>query len=223
MTTKTIAYVRVSTEKQAGEGVSLEAQQQKAAAYASLYDLEIVETIVDAGVSAKTLDRPGLQKALAMIKAGQAQALLVTKLDRLTRSVGDLGRLIEDHFSAGGAELMSVSEQIDTRSANGRLTLNVLMSVSQWEREVIGERTSEAMRHMQAQGQYIGGGAPYGYRLVDGEQVVDDIEQAVISEARELRASGLSLAKVAAELDKRGFRARNDKRFAAQQIKRMVA
>jgi DNA invertase Pin-like site-specific DNA recombinase len=223
MATKTIVYVRVSTEKQAGEGVSLEAQQQKAAAYAGLYDLDIVETVVDAGVSAKTLDRPGLKKALAMLEAGEAQALLVTKLDRLTRSVGDLGRLIEDRFSSGGAELMSVSEQIDTRSANGRLTLNVLMSVSQWEREVIGERTSDAMRHMQSQGQYIGGRAPYGFQLIDGELVEDAVEQGVIAQARELRDSGLSLAKIAAALDKRGFRARNQRPFVAQQIKRMVA
>lgn len=221
--TKTIVYARVSTTMQADEGVSLDAQQQKASAYAGLYDLTIVDTIVDAGVSAKTLDRPGLQRALAMIENGEAQALLVVKLDRLTRSVGDLGRLIERYFSPGKAELMSVSEQIDTRSANGRLTLNVLMSVSQWEREVIGERTSDAMRHMQSQGQYIGGRAPYGYALVDGDLVPDELEQQVIEQARELRAGGLSLAKVAAELDKRGFKARNAKRFVSQQIKRMVA
>lgn len=221
--TKTIVYVRVSTAMQADEGVSLAAQQQKASAYAGLYDLTIIDTIVDAGVSAKTLDRPGLQRALTMIESGEAQALLVVKLDRLTRSVGDLGRLIERYFSPGKAELMSVSEQIDTRSANGRLTLNVLMSVSQWEREVIGERTSDAMRHMQAQGQYIGGRAPYGYALVDGDLVPDELEQQVIEQARELRAGGLSLAKVAAELDKRGFKARNTKRFVSQQIKRMVA
>ncbi|MCF7994711.1 MAG: recombinase family protein [Chromatiaceae bacterium] len=221
--TKTIVYARVSTAMQADEGVSLAAQQQKASAYAGLYDLTIIDTIVDAGVSAKTLERPGLQRALAMIENGEAQALLVVKLDRLTRSVGDLGRLIERYFAPGKAELMSVSEQIDTRSANGRLTLNVLMSVSQWEREVIGERTSDAMRHMQAQGHYIGGRAPYGFRLVDTALVADTLEQQVIEQARELRAGGLSLAKVAAELDKRGFKARNAKRFVSQQIKRMVA
>ncbi|MCF7995361.1 MAG: recombinase family protein [Chromatiaceae bacterium] len=222
MGTKTIVYVRVSTATQVEEGVSLEAQQHKAAAYAGLYDLELIETIVDAGVSAKTLERPGLQKALGMIDAGDAKALLVVKLDRLTRSVGDLGRLIEGYFAPGKAELMSVSEQIDTRSANGRLTLNVLMSVSQWEREIIGERTSDAMRHMQAQGHYIGGRAPYGFRLVDTALVADTLEQQVITQARELRARGLSLAKVATELETRGFRSRNAKRFVAQQIKRMV-
>lgn len=221
--TKTIAYLRVSTDKQADKGISLEAQQEKARAYASLYDLELVEVITDAGESAKTLDRPGLQKALAMLKAGKADALLVVKLDRLTRSVVDLGKLIETHFAPGKAALLSVSEQIDTRSAAGRLVLNILASVSQWERETIAERTRDAMRHKQSQGEYIGGQAPYGFELVNGELVADDYEQAVIHQARELRESGLSLAAVAKELDRRGIQARSGKAFAAMQIKRMVA
>ena len=152
MTTKTIAYLRVSTDKQADKGISLEAQEEKARAYASLYDLDLIEVIIDAGESAKTLDRPGLQRTLNMLKTGKADALLVVKLDRLTRSVVDLGKLIETYFAPGKAALMSVSEQIDTRSAAGRLVLNILASVSQWERETIGERTRDAMQHKQANG-----------------------------------------------------------------------
>ena len=223
MTTRTIAYLRVSTERQADTGVSLDAQQEKARAYASLYDLDLTEMIIDAGESAKTLDRPGLQRALAMLKSGQADALLVVKLDRLTRSVVDLGKLIETYFAPGKAALMSVSEQIDTRSAAGRLVLNILASVSQWERETIGERTSVAMKYKQAKGEYIGGHAPYGFELVNGDLVEDSYEQGVIQQARELRESGLSLAAVAKELDRRGIQARNGKEFAAMQIKRLVA
>jgi DNA invertase Pin-like site-specific DNA recombinase len=80
--TRTIAYVRVSTDKQTDRGVSLDAQRAKVRAYAELYELELVEVIVDAGASAKTLERPGLQRALAMLKRGHADALLVVKLDR---------------------------------------------------------------------------------------------------------------------------------------------
>lgn len=221
--TRTIAYIRVSTDKQVEHGVSLEAQQSKLAAYAQLYDLELVETVTDAGLSAKTLDRPGLQQALAMLKAGHADALLVVKLDRLTRSVADLGRLIDTYFTPGGAALMSVSEQIDTRTAAGRLILNILGSVSQWERETIGERTRDAMRHKQAQGEYIGGEAPYGFQVQDGVLIEDDIEQEILRQARELHAGGLSLRKVAAELGARGFTTRKGKEFAAAQISRMVA
>jgi DNA invertase Pin-like site-specific DNA recombinase len=138
MPTRTIAYLRVSTEKQADRGVSLDAQRAKVAAYAELYDLELVGTIIDAGESAKSLDRPGLQRALGMLKDGAAEALLVVKLDRLTRSVVNLGTLVDRYFAPGKAALLSVGEQIDTRSAAGRLVLNVLASVSQWEREAIG-------------------------------------------------------------------------------------
>jgi DNA invertase Pin-like site-specific DNA recombinase len=132
MPTRTIAYLRVSTDKQADRGISLDAQRAKAEAYAQLYDLELVEVIVDAGYSAKTLERPGLQKALGMLRSGAADALLVAKLDRLTRSVVHLGELVETYFSEGEAALLSVGEQIDTRSAAGRLVLNILASVSHY-------------------------------------------------------------------------------------------
>jgi site-specific DNA recombinase len=127
--------------------VSLDAQRAKLKAYAEIYELDLVEVVVDAGQSAKSLDRPGLQRALGMLKAGQAEPLLVVKLDRLTRSVVDLGTLVERYFAPGKVALLSVGEQIDTRSAAGRLVLNVLASVSQWEREAIGERTATAMQY----------------------------------------------------------------------------
>lgn len=224
MKTRAVAYLRVSTEKQADAGVSLDAQRAKIEAYASLYDLELCAIVVDAGVSAKTLARPGLTEARGLLASKTADALIVAKLDRLTRSVRDLGELIESDFASNRAALLSVGEQIDTRSAAGRLVLNILGSVSQWEREAIGERTSAAMLHMSANGEYVGGDAPYGYGPgVDGKLVAIEIEQDVLALARELRASGLSLRVVARRLDAAGFRARSGKPFAAQQIARMVA
>lgn len=220
--TKTLAYVRVSTEKQADKGVSLEAQQVKLALYAQLHELELVETIVDAGVSAKTLERPGLQRALEMLKAGQADALLVVKLDRLTRSVRDLGELVEEYFGPNGAALLSVGDNVDTRSAAGRLVLNVLASVSQWEREAIGERTSAAMQHKAAQGEYTGGEAPFGFKVVGDRVVPEPAEQVVVDAAKALRGAGLSLRKVAAQLAARGFRSRAGTPFEAAQVQRMV-
>lgn len=206
--TRTVAYLRVSTDKQADRGVSLDAQRAKVQAYAELYDLELVEVIVDAGLSAKTLERSGLQRALGMLRRREADALLVVKLDRLTRSVKHLGELVETVFAPGKAALLSVSEQIDTRSAAGRLVLNVLASVSQWEREAIGERTSVAMQHKAACGEFTGGESPFGFR-VEGEQLAPiESEQHVIAGARRLRAAGLSLRAVARELDAAGMRSR---------------
>jgi DNA invertase Pin-like site-specific DNA recombinase len=213
----------VSTEKQADTGQSLEAQRAKLAAYAGLYELELVEVVVDAGVSAKTLNRPGLSRALGMLESGEAAALVVVKLDRLTRSVSDLGELVERYFRDGGAALLSVSEQIDTRSAGGRLVLNVLASVSQWEREAIGERTAAVMRHKASQGEYTGGRAPYGYRVDGGRLVPVEAEQRVLLAAREAKAAGLSLRAIATELEARGMLSRTGRPFAPVQVSRLLA
>jgi DNA invertase Pin-like site-specific DNA recombinase len=224
VTTRTVAYLRVSTDKQADRGVSLEAQRAKVQAYAALYDLELVAIEVDAGESAKSLDRPALTRALGMLKAGKADALLVVKLDRLTRSVRDLADLVDNYFTKRAA-LLSVSEQIDTRSAAGRLVLNVLGVVGQWEREAIGERVSAAKQYMAEQGKYLGGDAPYGFRIADDGVMLEPVEaeQAVLATAHDLRRAGMSLRKIAAELDARGLRARNGRRFAAEQVKRFIA
>ena len=218
--TKAIAYIRVSTDKQADQGHSLLAQQEKVNAYASLYDLDIIDYVIETG-SAKNLNREGLQGALAAIKAGKADALIVVKLDRLTRSVADLGYLVETYFHKAG--LLSVSEQIDTRSASGRLVLNVLASVSQWEREAIGERTSAVRQSMKANGLYCGGSVPYGQMLVSGELVTNPNEQAIIDRAKALKAQGHSLRTIAAMFSSEGLRTRKDTDFSHTLVSRMAA
>ena len=223
--TRTVAYLRVSTDKQADHGVSLEAQRAKVLQYADLYDLDLVSIEVDAGESAKSLNRPALTRALAMLKTGKAEALLVVKLDRLTRSVRDLCDLVDGYFRDGKHALMSVGEQVDTRSAAGRMMLNMLTVIGQWEREAIGERTAAAMQHKASKGEFTGGTAPYGFELgADGVALVPvKAEQAVIAEVRALRSSGLSLRKVAKALEAKGVKARSGRRFAATQVARMVA
>lgn len=200
---KAVGYVRVSTEEQASQGVSLEAQTEKVKAYASLYDIELVEIITDAGVSAKTIDRPGLNKALAMLEAGEAEALVIVKLDRLTRSVRDLDYLLEKYF-ADKFSLMSVSEQVDTRTASGRLVLNVLMSVAQWERETIGERTSQALQHKKAQGEHIGG-VGFGYK-VTGKKLAQSKEHEIVTAIVEMRGQGMTLTVIADKLNAEGVK-----------------
>jgi DNA invertase Pin-like site-specific DNA recombinase len=217
--TKAIGYIRVSTDKQADHGVSLDAQREKLKAYAMLYDIELVDLVVEQG-SAKCLKRDGLQEALGRLGV-DADALLVVKLDRLTRSVADLGRLVETYFQDHA--LLSVGEQIDTRSAAGRLVLNVLASVSQWEREVIGERTSAAMQHMRSMNKYTGGKVPYGYKLVEGELVEDKAEQCVIMLVAKYKGLGLSYTKIARVLKDAGHLSRTGKQFDHKSIKQMVA
>ncbi len=205
-----MGYVRVSTNEQASSGLGLDAQRRAIAAYAELYGLEIVEVIADEGLSASTLRRAGLERVRAMLAAGSVAGVLVAKLDRLTRSVQDLGELVDRHFRDGSARLVSVADHIDTTSASGRLVLHVLASVSQWEREAIGERTSAAMASLRSQGRSTGT-APYGQRSDGGVLVPDDAEQAVIAEILALDADGLSTPKIAARLNELSRPARGAK------------
>src|SRR4051812_3003492 len=147
----TIGYARVSTDRQAEKGVSLEAQKQRIEAMAVVQERALQEVIIDGGESAKNLNRPGLQRLLSMVQAGKVQAVIVAKLDRLTRSVKDLCSLLE-LFEKKNVALISVAESLDTSTAAGRLVITIMGAVSQWEREAIGERTREALRHKKSKG-----------------------------------------------------------------------
>jgi DNA invertase Pin-like site-specific DNA recombinase len=203
---KVIGYTRVSTDEQADKGLSLAAQRAKIVAYCKLYDLELVEVIEDAGQSGKTLKRDGLQRAISMLRKGKADGIVIAKLDRLTRSVVDGGTLITDYFGEKGYQLFSVSDHINTRSAAGRLVLNVLLSVSQWEREAIGERTRDALQHKIANGERCGK-VRFGFDLAsEGKLLIPNrSEQTAIRLMRKLRAAGESLRDIAAELNDRGI------------------
>ena len=222
--TRTVALLRVSTDRQADSGQSLDVQRQKVKEYARLYNLDLVTILEDAGYSGRTLKRPGLQKALRMLDSGKVDALLVSKLDRLTRSVKDLGDLIARYFGEDKHVLLSVGEQIDTRSASGRLVVNLLTSVAQWERERITERICEAMAHKASKGEYLGGEPPYGWRVAsDGVRLVEvPKEQAIIDLIKQLRGGGASLRGVAVELHRLGHRPRKGKRWHPTTISRIL-
>jgi DNA invertase Pin-like site-specific DNA recombinase len=203
--TRVVGCVRVSSQRQADEGVSLDAQREKLTAYAHAMDLELVEVVSDAGLSARSMDRPGLQRALSLLDDGHADGLLVVKLDRLTRSVRDLGELVDRYF-AKRCSLLSVADSVDTRTAGGRLVLHVLASVSQWEREAAGERTREALDHLRTEGVRLGGEA-LGWRRGDrtndeGRRAVEEIpeERETALLVRALRDEGHSLRAICAKL-----------------------
>ena len=214
--TVAIGYVRVSTEEQATEGVSIEAQSGKLRQYAALYDIDLVDIVVDAGVSGETLKRDGLQRALAALKAGEATALLIAKLDRLTRSVVNLGQLIDEYFQEH--QLLSVVDHIDTGTANGRFLLNILASVAQWQREAIVEQTVTSLGYMKAQRRTYNH-VPLGFRDCDGLLVEVDEEQLIVAEVLEMRDSGASLHAVARDLNERGIIGKRGGRYYASTIR----
>lgn len=204
---KAIIYLRVSTTEQAKEGCSLDMQESKCRAYCLSQGYEIMEVIKDEAESAKNLYRPGLQKALTILKNKKADLIVILKLDRLTRSVRDLATILE-FIQKIGFGLASVNDFLDTSSATGRLQLNFLISISQWEREIIAERTKETLDHKKTKGEKIGGKRPFGFNVEmdsNGKKILveDKVEQKTIRWMLELRNSGHSLQDIVQALKKR--------------------
>lgn len=154
--TTMIGYLRVSTEEQAHSGLGLEAQRDTIQRYADSHGWDVV-WYVDEGLSAKSLDRPQLQAALNRLhpKKRDVAGLVVAKLDRLSRSVHDFSGLLK-LSAARKWSVVAIDLGVDTSTPTGKLVANVMMSVAEWEREIIGERTSAAMQAAKRQGKQIG-------------------------------------------------------------------
>ena len=194
---KVIGYVRVSTEDQAREGVSLPAQREQIGAFCKARRWELVEVFADEGASGKSMDRPGLQEALSALEGHRADILVVTKLDRLSRKVRDILELVEEVFADNGAELASIGESIDATTATGRFVLQTFAALAQLERELISERTTAALAHVKREGRYLGR-VPFGKgRDGEGRLVADPEGQKALRRARRLRAAGRSWREVA--------------------------
>jgi DNA invertase Pin-like site-specific DNA recombinase len=217
-----VGYVRVSTDKQVDYGVSLDAQAAKIRAMAVVHGAELVDVIVDGGESAKSLQRPGVERLLALVDSRQVQAVIVAKLDRLTRSVKDLSTLLE-RFERRGVALISVAESLDTSSAAGRLVLNIMTAVSQWEREAIGERTRDAMSHKRANGERVGN-IPFGSRLAtDGEHLEPDpVEESALTEILRLRREGTTMRDIAANMNARAYQTRRGTPWRLESVARVL-
>lgn len=199
-----IGYVRVSTLEQATEGVSCEVQEARITAYCTASGRSLDRIIVDGGASAKTLNRDGLSGLLSDIRKGNVSTVVVLKLDRLTRSVRDLAELL-DLFQRFDTALVSVSEHVDTATASGRLLLNLLTSVAQWEREAIGERTALALAQKRSNG-IVYGRIPFGYRRESNSLIADEAQQAALRKMLHLYEAGASLREIAHALNSDGVR-----------------
>jgi site-specific DNA recombinase len=191
-----IGYGRVSMEEQATKGASLEMQELKIRQHCATHDLNLLRVVLDPGFSGKDLDRPGITEVLECLRQrkGGADGVVIYKLDRLTRSLRDWADLITEFFGDKGQKrLLSVNDSIDTGTAGGRMVLNVLMSVAQWEREIIGERTRDALQAKIGRGERCGK-IRYGYDLApDGRTLVrNEREQETIRVMQEWKAAGKS-------------------------------
>jgi site-specific DNA recombinase len=189
----TVAYCRVSTEEQAAEGYSIDGQADKLRAYAKLHDLGPVTVIEEPGGSGKNLERPGLQQVLAMVEQGHVAHLLVWRLDRLSRNLGDL-ILLAETFGKANVGLHSFTERLDLSSATGRMFYNVLGSFAQFYREQLSENVVMGMSQAVREGKWINR-PKTGYDLINGELVANG-QADTIRRIFRLRAEGCSYAKI---------------------------
>jgi DNA invertase Pin-like site-specific DNA recombinase len=186
---RVIGYVRVSTEEQALSGAGLEAQRRAIVAECGRRGWELVETIEDAGYSAKDLKRPGVQEALRVLEAGEAKGLVVAKLDRRSRSMLDFAALMATAQKQDWA-LVALDCAVDTSTPAGEAMAHVLATFGQFERRLISQRTKEALAVKRASGVRLG--RP------------PTVPQAVVGRIQRQRARGLSLRAIAEGLNQDG-------------------
>jgi DNA invertase Pin-like site-specific DNA recombinase len=223
-----VLYLRVSTQEQATEGISLEAQDAKLRAYCTLRGLTIVKVIVEAGVSGgKPLaDREGGNEVLTLVRRREVAHVVSYKLDRLFRDCADC-LTVTAGWDKHGVSLHLVDlggQTLDTSTAMGRFFLTVMAGAAELERNLIGERTREAMAYKRTKGERISRHVPYGSKLAaDGTTLEPEPgEQAVIALARTLHAAGLSSRAIAARLAEQGCYSRVGTVFVPAAILAMV-
>jgi site-specific DNA recombinase len=215
-------YCRVSTDEQAREGVSLDEQQERLKAYCRAMGWsEHVQVFVDDGFSAKDLDRPELKRLLRAVRSGSISRIMVTKLDRMSRRLLDLLNLI-DLFQDYEVSFVSISESFDTNTPSGRLTLQVLGAVAEFERERIRERVFENMFHAAGTGKWLTQ-SPYGYDLVDKLLVINESEAEIVKRVYDLYLNeGLGFYSIAKRLNEEGIPSRQRKEWSIRAIKLML-
>jgi len=204
-TLKAIGYCRVSTEEQAREGVSLDAQAEQIRRYCELYDLSLVDVLIDEGRSGKDMDRPAMRELMARVEQGEVEAVVFYKLDRVGRNTVDILSFAESLKSAGVA-LHSVTERIDTTSAHGEFFFTLLAALATMERKQIAERTKAALAHKQDCGEWVGR-PPAGYYTAKGKLIA--LEPDLTGKAKRLRREGKSFRAIAERLEVSVYTAHN--------------
>ncbi len=196
---KIVGYVRVSTDEQAQEGVSLQAQVNQITCFAESQGWEL-GTVYQDDHGGSTLDRPGLRQLLRDVKAGSVGTILVCRVDRLTRKQKDLWYLLEDVFEDNSVGFKSISEPFDTTTPQGKAFLGMIGVFSQLERDTIAERTRVALAQKRRQGEHVGR-IPFGYAIAEnGRLQKDSRQQQAIAKIKRLRRQGKSIREIAGRL-----------------------
>lgn len=209
---KTAIYIRVSTEEQAKEGYSISAQKQRLKAFCIAQDWSIAGTYVDEGISAKDMNRPQLLQMIQDVKDGKIECVLVYRLDRFTRSVLDLYKMLEI-FEKHNCKFKSATEVYDTTTAMGRMFITIVAALAQWERENLGERVRMGIYEKVRQGKYAHNRRPFGYNLdlKTSELSIRDDEAKIVRLIIDLYLNkGYGANRICKYLNERGITTRDD-------------
>lgn len=211
-----IGYVRVSTDKQASEGVSIEAQIDKIKAWGLLHGYEIIKIHIDEGLSGSTLEkREGMKAALAEVK--KDMAFVCYSLSRVSRDIEDTIRIART-IEQKGADLVSINEKIDTTGAVGKMLFNFIALLNQFERDQIAERTKFALDHLKKHNK-VYSPIPYGFDRI-GDNLVPNLEELqVIATMQELREKEYGHRKIATHLNKLGIQSKTGGLWYAKTVK----
>ena len=213
MSNRRIYRCAIYTRKSTADGLeqdfnSLDAQREACEAYVMSQKSQgwklLIEPYDDGGISGGHIDRPGLKGLIKAIKAKQIDVVVVYKVDRLTRSLADFARLV-DVFDAHGVSFVSVTQQFNTTSSMGRLTLNVLLSFAQFEREVTAERIRDKIAASKKKGKWMGGVPPLGLDNIDKKLVINEAEAKTVRQLFDLYLQLGSVADVKTRADKHGL------------------
>lgn len=193
-------YIRVSTLEQAKEGYSIAAQKERLIAHCSIQGWDNYKLFVDEGVSAKDTNRPQLQELLNQVEQGKVSTILVYRLDRFTRRVKDLHRMLEfleDHNCA----FQSATEPYDTSTGIGKLFITIVAALAEWEADNLSERVKMALEEKVSSGERVGA-VPYGFDLTEDEKLIKNDKAAVVLDMVNKVRSGMSTNQVAEYLNK---------------------
>lgn len=209
-------YVRVSTEDQANEGFSLDAQTKRLKAYCNVRGWDIADTYRDEGFSGRRADRPEYQRM--MRESDRWDVLLVLKMDRIHRNSVNFTLMMDD-LRRKGKEFNSVQEKFDTTTAMGRFVMDIMQRIAQLESEQIGERVKIGMARKAKCGTgYLGSGHPFGYVYSKGTLLVVDNEATVVREIYSMYGHGMSMSLIADDLNNRMVPAKRSGRWNKQSV-----
>ena len=220
---RAVGYTRVSTSLQSQEGVSLDAQARSIAAWCQAHGYRLESVYVETGSGARADNRPQLQSALRHACQGKA-ALVVYSLSRLARSTKDALN-ISEQLDKAGADLVSLSERIDSTSPMGRMVFRLLSAINEFEKDQLSERTRCVMAHLRQQNRRISAKIPLGYDLApDGVSLVPNSgEQALIARIAAWRRRGWSLGRIARRLEALGVPTKNRACWYPATVRRILA